>query len=212
MISCPHSGMRPHPSIRVADENEFAGEEILERGQFLVLPDHGVGGLFPRQADVDAKTILRAGALVAGLHDARASARDDHEAGPDNLPPKLDGLLIFLLVGLGAGGAEHGNFAEARVRGKEFEGVTQLPQRGLNHAYVAGVLHVGQQLERIFNDVPHQFGVVSSALVSDEVLDEPLQLGVLRRFSGSIHGVKVIIARANATLRIRDSAEGRQTY
>jgi len=128
--------------IRVADEDQLAGEEILEGDQFFIFANDGVGALLPGQADVDAEALFRAGALMAGLHDARAGAGNDHKARCRNLPAKLDSLLIFLPRGLGPGGAKHGDLAHMRVGGEELEGITQLAQRRLDDAHVAGMLHV----------------------------------------------------------------------
>jgi len=79
---------------------------------------------------------------MAGLHDARAGAGNDHKTRCRNLPAKLDSLLIFLPRGLGPGGAKHGDLAHMRVGGEELEGITQLAQRRLDDAHVAGMLHV----------------------------------------------------------------------
>ena len=51
------------------------------------------------------------------------------------------------------------------VRRKELERVTQLPQRRLDDAHVAAVLHVLQQLERVLDDVGDALLVVPAALV-----------------------------------------------
>ena len=88
-----------HNRVRVADENEFAGEKIFEGDELLVLGDDRVGALFPRQADVHAETVFRPGAFVAGLHDAGPGAGDDHEAGGGNFFAELAGLLVFGLSG-----------------------------------------------------------------------------------------------------------------
>src|SRR5581483_7958496 len=47
--------------------------------QLGVVADERVGVLHRRQADVDAEAALPAGALVAGLHDPRSGAGDDHK-------------------------------------------------------------------------------------------------------------------------------------
>ena len=70
-----------HDGVRVPDENQFAREKVFEGDELFVLGDDRIGALLPRQADVGAETVFRPGALVAGLHDARPGAGDDHEAG-----------------------------------------------------------------------------------------------------------------------------------
>ena len=40
-----------------------------------------------------------------------------------------------------------------RIGGKEPEGVAQLAKRGLNHAHVAAVLHVREQLQRVLDNI-----------------------------------------------------------
>jgi hypothetical protein len=110
----------------VPDEDELAGEEVFEGDELLVFGDDGVGGLFPREADVDAEAVFGGGAFVAGLHDAGAGAGDDHVAGLDDLGAELDGLFVFDVVGLGAGGAEDGDLALLVIGRKDAEGVTEF--------------------------------------------------------------------------------------
>ena len=111
---------------------------------------------------------------MPGLHDARSGAGNDHEAGFHNLAPEIHGLLIFHLARLRPGGAENGDLADARIRREEAEGITQFAQSGLDHTHVAGLLHVGQQLERIFDDVSNLVFVVAAAFEGDEFLDAAL--------------------------------------
>ncbi len=158
----------------MTDENQFAREEIFERHQFFIFGNDRVGGLFPRQADVHSKTVCGPGAFVPGLHDAWSGAGDDHETGFHNLAPEIHGLLIFHFVRLRPGGAENGDLADVRIRREEAEGITHFAQRGLDHPHVAGLLYVGQQLERVFDDVGNLVFVVAAALVSDEFLDAAL--------------------------------------
>ena len=145
------------------DEDQLAGKEVLERDQLLVFANDRVGALFPRQANAGAEAHFRASALVPGLHDARACAGDDHEARRGNLPAELERLLVLLPGRLGPGGTEHGHLAHVSVRRKELERVPQLPQRRLDDAHIAAVLHVLQQLERVLNDVRNTLLVVPSA-------------------------------------------------
>ena len=111
---------------------------------------------------------------LPGLHDARSGAGDDHEAGLHNLAPEIHGLLIFHLARLRPGRAENGDLADVRIRREEAEGITQFAQRGLDHPHVAGLLHVGEQLERVFDDVGDLVFVVAAAFEGDEFLDAAL--------------------------------------
>ena len=121
------------------------------------------------------------GAFVAGLHDARAGAGDDHETGFGNLAPEIHGLLIFRLVRLRPRGAENRDLADARIRREEPEGITQFAQRGLDDAHIAGVLHVGQQLERVFDDVGDLVFVVAAAFEFNQFLDAAVAIPDRRR-------------------------------
>ena len=128
-----------------------------------------------------------------GLHDARPGAGDDHETGLHNFAPEIDGLLIFPFVRLRPRRAENRDLADARIRREEPERVAQFAQRGLDDAHVAGVLHVGQQLERVFDDVGDFAFVVAAALVSNEFLNPPLQFRVGGRFIAgpSVHTTRI---------------------
>ena len=146
------------------------------------------------------KAVFRPGAFVSGLHDARPGAGDDHEAGLRNLAPEIHGLLVFQLVRLRPGGAENRDLADARIRREQPEGVAQFAQRGLDDAHVAGVLHVGQQLERVFDDVGDLGFVVAAAFEFDEFPNPPFQFRVGGRFFAvpSVHGGRITLRAAKA--------------
>ena len=61
------------------------------------------------------------------------------------------------------------------IRLKQAEGITQFAQRGLDDAHVAGVLHVGQEFQGVFNDVGDFVFVVATAFELDEFLDPLFQ-------------------------------------
>ena len=86
-------------------------KKYLNEIELLVFVDDRVWRLFPREANVDAETVFRSRAFVAGLHDAGAGAGDDHVTGFGDHFGELDGLLVFLLGRLCSGGAEDGDFA-----------------------------------------------------------------------------------------------------
>ena len=174
--------------VGMADERELAREKIFEGDELLVLRDHGIGRLFPRQPDVRAEAALRPRALVARLHDAAARARDDHEARVRDLAREFHGLLILDLIRLRAGRAEDGDLARGRIRLEQFEGVAQLAHRGLDHAHVAAVLNVGEQFQRALDEVRDEVGIVPAALERDEFVNAPAQLGISGRPFQFLHG------------------------
>src|SRR5207247_7187946 len=63
---------------RMPDESQFARKEISEGDQLFIMLNDRVGGLFPGQSYVRAKTPLRTRPFMSGLHDTRPGARDDH--------------------------------------------------------------------------------------------------------------------------------------
>jgi hypothetical protein len=136
------------------------------------------GALFPRQADVDAKTILRARALVSSLHDARPGTRDDHESRLNNLSPEIHRLLILLGFRLGAGGAEDGDLAFAGVGGEKAEGIAQFAEGGLDHPHISSVLDVLEQFQAVFDDVCNLVFVIAATLILDEFLNPPRQFRI----------------------------------
>lgn len=131
--------------VGVSDEGEFSGEEVFEGDEFFVLEDDGVGGLFPGQADIGAEAIFGAGAFVACLHDSGAGAGDDHEAGIGGEAAEFLCLVVFGFIGLGAGGAEDGDFASVVIGGEEAEGVAEFAHGGLDDADIAAVFDVGEE-------------------------------------------------------------------
>src|SRR5438477_2886789 len=64
--------------IGMAQEGEFAGEEVFECDELFIVLDDGVRALFPRQANIRAKASFQTGAFMTGLHDARAGSSNDH--------------------------------------------------------------------------------------------------------------------------------------
>ena len=153
------------------DKSELAGEKVFEGDELFVLLDDGVGGLFPRQADVGAETHFQSGAFVAGLHDAGAGAGDDHEARVGNLAGELDRFEIFLARGQSAGGAEDGDFAGLIVGGEKTEGVAQFAHGGADDPHVAAILDVCQQFEGIDNDFLDQIRIIAPALGRNQFLN-----------------------------------------
>src|ERR1017187_532590 len=125
-VHCAEPAWEQREGIRVPDEDELTGEEILEGDELLVLANNRVGGLLPRQTNVGPEALLQASALVSGLHNPRARAGDDHEARLRDLAAELHRLLVFGPTRLRPGGAEHGDFAHVRVRRKELECETQF--------------------------------------------------------------------------------------
>jgi hypothetical protein len=151
----------------VAHEGQLAGEEVLEGDELFVALHDGVGAFFPGQSNAGPKTVLQARPFVPGAHDARAGPRDDHPAGGGHLASKVRRLFILRFLQLGAGGAEDGDFALLGVRFEQAEGVAQFAHGGADQPHVAPVLHVGQQLEGIENNVGHQVLVVAASLIDD---------------------------------------------
>jgi hypothetical protein len=173
--------------IGMADKSQFAREEIFEGDEFLVALHDGIGAFFPRQTDAGAKTVFQTGALMAGTHDARPRAGDDHPAGCRHLSAKFDRLPVFRLFKPGAGGAKNGNLAFFGVRLEKAEGVAQFPHRRADNPDVSAVFNIGQQLEGIINDVGDQVLVIAAAFVENQLLDAALKLRVNWGFEGSVH-------------------------
>jgi hypothetical protein len=111
---------------------------------------------------------------MAGLHDAAAGTGDDHETGFGNLFSQLNGLLIFEFVGLSARGTENRHFAFVGIGREQSKRVAQFTQRRGNDFDVAGVLDIGKDFQRAFDDVGYFFLVEASAFETDELFDPPL--------------------------------------
>ena len=116
------------------------------------------------------------------------------------LRAEVGGLLIFQFVGLRARGAEDGDFAFAGVGREEAEGVAQFAQRGLDDAHVAGVLHVGQEFQGVFDDVGDFGFVVAAAFELDQLLNAFRQFGVGGFLAvPSVHAGRITLRRTKAT-------------
>ena len=176
----------------MANKDQFAGEEVFEGDELLVLADDGIGALLPRQPDIRAETVFRAGAFMAGLHDAAARAGNDHEACLGNLSAEVKGLLIFHPRGLRPRRPENRDLPMIRVRGEQLEGIPQLANRGLDYLDVARVFQVGEELERAFDDVGDVFLIITSSFIFDQLIDPPFQFGIHRRFFGSNHRGRIL--------------------
>src|SRR5215469_2313633 len=127
-------------SIRVSDKNQFPGEEVFKRNQLLVFFDHRIGALFPRQTDVRAKTLLRSGTLVAGLHYTTARTGDHHESGISYFSAKFDALLILHARGLSSCRSKNRYLPRPGIGSEEFKGIAQLADGRLDHTNIAAVL------------------------------------------------------------------------
>ncbi len=149
------------------------------------------------------KAVGRPGAFVSGLHDARPGAGDDHETGLHDFAPEVRGLLIDKFIGLRARRAEDGDLAFAGVGREEAERVAQFAQRGLDDAHVAGVAHVGQEFQGVFDDVGDFGFVVAAAFEADQFLDARLQFGVDGGFFAVpfVHNGRITARRTKARSR-----------
>ncbi len=108
------------------EEEDLAGEEVLEVDELGVVGDDVVGLLLVGQADGDAEAGGAAGPALAGAHDAVAGAGDDHPAALAHAPGEGYGLDVVGVVGGRAARAEDRDLADAVVRGEDLEGVAQL--------------------------------------------------------------------------------------
>ena len=160
------------------NKDQFSREEIFEGDQLLILANHRIGALFPRQTDVGAEALFRAGAFVARLHDAAAGAGDHHESGFGYLAPKFQRLLVLHPRRLRPGRAEDRDLPRIRIGGEEAKSIPQFAQRGLNHLHIPGIFDIRQELEGVFDNVRYVFLVEAAAFVLDKLLNAPLQFQV----------------------------------
>src|SRR5260370_10287782 len=137
----------------MADEDEFAGEKILERDQLFTLTNRRVGALLPGQPYVGSKTFFRAGAFMTGLHDSATCAGDYHETGFGNLASKIHALLVLHAGGLGARRAENRDFTGLGIWGEQFERVAQLALGGLDYLHLAARQAAGVTCAQGFSNV-----------------------------------------------------------
>ena len=125
------------------------------------------------------------------LHDSWAGSGNHHPTSVRYLPGEIDRLLVLLFGRGSAGGTEDGDFAGASVWFKQFEGVAELADGGLDDAGIATDRDISQELERVIDDVGNEVGVVATTLVSDEFLDAAFQLRIDLRFIQSIHAPRL---------------------
>src|SRR5882724_7157482 len=103
------------------DEDQFTGEEILERDQLFVLTNDRVGALLPGQPDIGPETFFRPGALMARLHDSATCACDYHEPGFGDLATKIHTLLVLHARGLRARRAKNRDLAGLGIGSEQLE-------------------------------------------------------------------------------------------
>ena len=122
--------------LGVFDEHDLAHEKVFELELHV---GKGVGLLLHGKPDIepDRPAAAFAGALVAGLHDARPAARDDIVAGLGKLAGDKHGFFIGIVARLCAGRAEDA-YAGVDV-GKAFKAVDEL---GHDFEQAPGIAHV----------------------------------------------------------------------
>src|SRR6185436_11332784 len=82
---------------------------------------------------------------------------------------------------------------------KKPESIAQLAQSRLDYPHIAAVFHIGQKLQRIFNDIRNSVLVKAAAFVLYQFLNSLLQFRVNRWFFGSKHAVRISVLRLKAT-------------
>src|SRR5438445_10738045 len=175
------------------DEEELAGEEILEGDQLGVGSDPRVRLLLERQADVQAEALLAARPFLGRTHDARARTGDDHPALlGHSLAEEACAGDSFLARGR-ARRAEDRHLADASVGREDLVGVAQLLERRVRDLEVARPGTVLVQLQRSRQELLE----VSTALGRDF-------LGVEQVGDQAIGGVllELITARLGHRLRV----------
>jgi hypothetical protein len=97
--------------------------------------------------------------------------------------PKSAACWYSTLVRACPRGTENGDLALVRIRREEAERVAQFAHGGLDDAHVAGVFHVGQEFQRVLDDVG-DFGFVVAAALNRSVLQSAFSIRGRRRASG----------------------------
>ncbi len=112
-----------HVGRSVFHEGHLPGKEMPEpEADVLIRVGQLLGGQVDIQADAGAGAGM--GTLVASLHDARAAARNDAEAGVGEPASDLESAGIVGIVGFDAGTAE---YAHGRAHlGQLFGGLVEL--------------------------------------------------------------------------------------
>ena len=100
---------------RLLQEEKLSRKEVFKLDELGVAPNLLVRNILERQPDVYSEAIATARPLLAGVHDPRAGAGDDHEAGICDLPAKLPRDFVFWLAGGSSCRAEGGDFAVIRT-------------------------------------------------------------------------------------------------
>src|SRR5260370_1077889 len=127
---------------------------------------------------------------MSRLHDASACARDHHETCLSDFAPEFHSLLVLNSRWLRARRTENRDFATLRIGRKQFERVTQFPNRRLNNSNISRIFNIRQQFERALDDVRYIILVKTSAFVVNEILNPPLQFGIHRRLFRFDHADK----------------------
>jgi hypothetical protein len=132
---------------RFLDEEQLAGEEVLERDQLRIGGDPGIRLLFERQPDIQSEAALAASALLRGAHDPGAGSGDDHPALLHHPPAELPGRPRRRLVRRRARRAKDRDLGDRAVGRENLEGVAQLFQSRARDLEVGDVRTVLVELE-----------------------------------------------------------------
>src|SRR5262249_6554984 len=97
-------------------------------------------------------------------------------------PCKLNCLPILDLVRERPGRTENRHLSVLGKRRKELEGISQLAHCRLENPDVASMFDIFEELERVFDDVFNQIGIVPATLQRDELLDTPFEFQINCRF------------------------------
>ncbi|CAH0319935.1 hypothetical protein SRABI06_05382 [Pseudomonas brassicacearum] len=117
-----------HQGIGLLDEEQFAGEEEVERQQVRRAFNGRICMLLERQGDIESQAVFAPCAFMGGGHDATAGAGDDHHVRTGQCSPQFSGQAIQRMFDGRSGRAEDRDLAPALELFEGTEGVFQFPQ------------------------------------------------------------------------------------
>src|SRR5262245_55671122 len=88
LIMGAESSRKKRGRMRLFEEHELAGKEIFEGDQLRIVRNRRIGPLLERQENIEAETVLLAGAFLGRAHDTVTAAGDDHKPARNQEPRK----------------------------------------------------------------------------------------------------------------------------
>jgi len=185
LVERPEAAGHADEALRLLDQHQLAGEEVLHGDELVVAGDDLVRLGLERQPDAHADRLLATGALHAGLHDPRAGPGDHHPPLVGHGGREVPRLLVQRVLRQGPGRPEDRHLRHAFVRGEREERGPHLLEGRVRDLEIEPVDVVEAEADARREDLGDLIGVRVGRDLADDLRERLVEVGTSGSGAGS---------------------------